>query len=168
MSIVIEFFGKLATIGIGVALAPVLVPAAIVKVAHDEITQIRCKECGCKFSKNDEDAWDDQYCSYECYLDAEDDKEEERERQQQQKVDREKDKNRRRIKSEIDNFKNISKRQINDKYGIRISFNDVKVNIPDDGNSKIAHLKKSIKESEDENSEIQTLIGYLQKAKDAV
>ena len=117
-------------------------------------------------------------------------REERRQRRQRREKEREPERNKQNIQSEINNFKNISKRQIKDKYGIIISFNDTasfnnffdiahamntihtpytdNINIENDANSKITHLKNSIKEIESENSEILTLISDLKKARDAV
>ena len=91
-----------------------------------------------------------------------------RERARRREREREEERNRKNLKSEIDDFKNLSKRQIKDKYGIGISFTDAKVNLPDNGNSKIAHFKEFSKELEKDNLEIQTLISDLQKDRNAI
>lgn len=80
----------------------------------------------------------------------------------------ERENNKREIRSEIENFKNLSKRQIKDKYEIKISFNDANVKIENNSNSKITKYKNTIKAFEEENNEIQALISELEKAKDAI
>lgn len=101
--------------------------------------------------------------------DSSDDDDDDYERAERRRErEREEERNRKNLKSEIDDFKNLSKRQIKDKYGIGISFTDAKVNLPDNGNSKIAHFKEFSKELEKDNLEIQTLISDLQKDRNAI
>ena len=112
------FFGKAAEIAAGVVLSPVVVPLAVATVAYEELTKIKCRECGCKY--NEKDGYDDEYCSYSCYYDAKSRRERERERQREREIEREKEKNKQMIQFEIDDFKSLSKRQTKDKYGVKI------------------------------------------------
>lgn len=160
------WFDNIGATVVGVVLSPVLVPAAIVAVTYEELTKLKCKECDCNYVE--EDGWDENYCSYSCYSEVRDRRERRREQERQRERDKEKERNRRIMKSEIDDFKNLSKKQIKDKYGIGISFTDAKVNLPDNGNSKIAHFKEFSKELEEDNLEIQTLISDLQKDRNAI
>lgn len=75
------------------------------------------------------------------------------------------DKESRRIESEIKSFKETSKRQIDNKYGIAISFNKANVNIESNSDGKLAHFKDTITSLNDANKDIENLIADLQRAK---
>jgi len=108
------------------------------------------------------------YCSRKVYRDGmcrrhyREEQEEERENLRREN-ERE---NRRQIESEILSFKQISQRQIRNKYGVNISFDNHKVTIVDGGN--LAQLENAIKELKTQNKEMEKLIKDLQGEKDAL
>jgi hypothetical protein len=97
-----------------------------------------------------------------------DDYEERAERRRRRREREEKEKNKKRIKSEIESFKKTSKTSIKNKYSIDISFNGKEVNILDNENGKIGHLKEYLSQLKAENSEMENLINDLQREKDAI
>jgi ribosomal protein S25 len=129
-----------------------------------------CKECGASYYKKD--GYNSKFCSYECKCDYDDRKMEKRERKRERKLEkarkREKEQERDKIKSEIESFKVTSKKQIGNKYGVDISFNGKEVNILDNENGKIGHLKEYLSQLKAENSEMENLINDLQREKDAI
>ena len=127
---------------------------------------ISCKECGADYYL--EDGYNSRFCSYDCKWEWDEERSREREEERKRKWERERSREQTRIKSEIDSFKETSKRQIGNKYGVEITFNDKVVNITDNNNGKIAHLKNNILELKTENSEIKNFIDDLQKAKNAI
>jgi len=78
------------------------------------------------------------------------------------------DKESRMIESEIESFKETSRRQIDNKYGVEISFNNANVSIESNSDGELANFKNSITNLDNENRDIENLIDDLQRAKNEV
>ena len=167
---------------------PWLIGGAIVAgIAYAASEDDECKWCDGKVYKNG-------LCR-SCYMEELEDERRSAQEEAQRALKREEN---RRIESEIESFKKTSRRQIKNKYGVEISFdngnkvrtslgvfdsvidarigsmfgidtdNGRKVNIVSDSNGKIAHIKNHISALETENRDMQNLITDLQRAKNEI
>jgi len=119
-------------------------------------------------SDDDDDYEECMYCSKRVYRDDmcrrhyREEQEEEKERLKRNNEQS----NRRKVESEIQSFKQTSQRQIRNKYGVDISFDNHKVTIADDGN--LAQLENTIKEFKTQNKDIEKLLKDLESEKNAI
>jgi len=82
--------------------------------------------------------------------------------------EREERSRKREIESEIQSFKENSKRQIKNKYGVDISYSNSDVIISNSKKGKIKDLEDHISKVRAENKNIENLIKDLQRAKNEI
>jgi len=129
---------------------------------------LTCRECGASYYR--EDGYNSNFCSFDCKWEYDERKRERRERKEEKRRAREERQNKdnNKIKSEIESFKETSRRQIGNKYGVEISFSKADVNIKSNSNGKLTHLKDAITQLDNENKNIENLIADFQRAKNEV
>ena len=119
-------------------------------------------------SSDDDDYEECMYCSRKVYRNdmcRKHYREEQEEEKERLKCNNEQS-NRRKIESEIQSFKQTSQRQIRNKYGVDISFDNHKVTIADGGN--LAEFENAIKELKTQNKDIEKLLKDLESEKNAI
>ena len=132
----------------------------------ESIFGLTCKECEASYYKKD--GYNKKFCSIECKWDWEERKEEKRQRKIYRRIEQEEAREKTKIQSELEVFKDNSKKQIGSKYNIDISFNGKSVTISDTNNGEVAHLNSYISELESENIAIENLLNDLQSEKNAI
>jgi len=132
----------------------------------ESIFGLTCKECEASYYKKD--GYNKKFCSIECKWDWEERKEEKRQRKIYRRIEQEEAREKTKIQSELEVFKDNSKKQIGSKYNIDISFNGKSVTVSDTNKGQIAHLKSYITELESENIAIENLLNDIQSEKNAI